>query len=325
MSGRRNVMDSRGGTYEDCAKLLIGQIANLIAVPRDKDFGVDFYCEPRVSAGPGAEAVWGLCSLQVKGGSSDLTYGGLNDRSQWKDYEFGWLKSQATPLYLVKVLQDCEGVEMYSLWPIWLVFWQQSGLPFELVFITETPGKSAWKDPVATPHPKGTGHGDGNRWTIYLGPPFLLLTSENLKNATFRQQATTILRTRIVYDRANLMRYHQFIPALTGITGWSTNTIELPEVREWHFWSSTPGENIRRLCLTAGPLLVNLGIHLQWQNDRAAYRLIPVLEWIDQYNYLDEIGRGLLRNLRATEAAGIGPSGEGMSGREGGVSSADQE
>jgi len=302
MSGRRSVIDSRGGTYEDCANFLIGQIANLTAVPRERDFGIDFYCEPRLPIAAGSETVAGLCSLQVKGGVATLAFGGLNERGDWKEYEYGWLRSQAIPLYLARVSAACDSVELFSLWPLWLIFWRQTVLPFEVVLETSAPGRSSWKEPVSQPHPKGAGLGDGNRWTVDLGPPFLMLTNEKLKDEIFRQQAVTILRTRIHYDRTNLMRYLQFIPMLTGITDWSTNSLELSEVREWQFWSSTPGENIRRLCLTAGPLLVNLGIHLQWQNDlTTAFKLIPLLDWIKESHYLDEIGCGLLRNLHAAQ------------------------
>ena len=56
-------------------------------------------------------------------------------------------------------------------------------------------------------------------------------------------------------------------------------------------------------------MLVNLGVHLQWQNDQAAYKLIPVLEWLDGEGRLDPIGKGLLDGLRGTQARGVGPAG----------------
>ena len=55
------------------------------------------------------------------------------------------------------------------------------------------------------------------QWTVDLGPPFLRLTAEKLNDPAFRQLAVTKLRQWIAYDRLTLMRYHQFIPVLTGL------------------------------------------------------------------------------------------------------------
>ena len=132
MSGRRHVMDSTGTSYEDCVRLLLGRVASLVHVPRDKDFGIDFYCQPRIHTVPQTETVAELGSLQVKGGKEKLTYGGLNRRGEWREYEFPWLRSLATPLYLAKVDRGCKTVELFSLWPLWLIFWQTFSLQSRL-------------------------------------------------------------------------------------------------------------------------------------------------------------------------------------------------
>jgi hypothetical protein len=304
-------MDSAGSSYEDCVCLFLGRIASLVHVPREKDFGIDFYFQPRIPSGPQTETVAELGSLQVKGGAQDLVYGGLNARDEWQEYEFTWLRSLATPLYLARVDAGCRSVELFSLWPLWLIFWRQAASPFEVVFATQPfgTGSHIWQDPQSSPHPKGVGKGDGMRWTVDLGPPFLRLTNENMNDSGFRQRAIAVLRTWIAYDRLTLMRYHQFIPVLDGITKWSTDSPEVLEVRTWHFWDSRPGANIERLCRTAAPMLMNLGEHLQWQDDWAAYKLVPILEWLDAQGHLDPIGKGLLDGLRGTQARGVGPAG----------------
>src|SRR5437773_8314847 len=96
-------MDSSGSAFEDCTRLLVGQIATLVHVPREKDFGIDFYCQPRVAIGPRTETVIELGALQVKGGMEQLTYGGLDQGGNWREYEFTWLRSLAAPLFLVRV------------------------------------------------------------------------------------------------------------------------------------------------------------------------------------------------------------------------------
>jgi hypothetical protein len=81
-------MDSAGDSYEDCAAHLLGSIASMIRVPGKKDFGVDFYFQPRVQLTKYTEMVTELGSIQVKGGDEELSFGGLNDKNQWRDYEF---------------------------------------------------------------------------------------------------------------------------------------------------------------------------------------------------------------------------------------------
>lgn len=107
-----------------------------------------------------------------------------------------------------------------------------------------------------------------------------------------------------------LMLFHLFIPALTNITAWSTNPPKTLGARTWQFWDPRPGVNIERLSQTLGPIVVNLGIHLQWQNDVAAYNLIPVLEWLNEKGWLDAFGEGLLDGLRDTQARGVGLAAE---------------
>jgi hypothetical protein len=56
--------------------------------------------------------------------------------------------------------------------------------------------------------------------------------------------------------------------------------------------------------------LVNLGIHLQWQNDPSAFALIPTLEWLNERRELGGIGQGLLARLIENRRNGVGPNHE---------------
>jgi hypothetical protein len=308
-------MDSAGSNYENFVNFVGGRIASLVRIPREQDFGIDFYAQPRTPASARTESVTELGALQVKGGSAEFFYGGNNGRGEWRDYEFAWLRSLATPLYLAQVDAACSAVELFSLWPVWWIFLRQPMPPFEVTFITQPPGSrtGAWQEPQSAPGTNASGKGDERRWTIDLGPPFLRLTAENVNDAGFRELAVRIFRTWISLDRLMLMRYLQGIPVLTGITQWQTNSTDGIVPNIWQFWSSVPGANIAGLCQTAGPILTNLGAHLQWQNDQAAYLLVPVLEWIDGLGQLDDMGRGLLNGLRETQSRGVGPA-DGLGG-----------
>jgi hypothetical protein len=177
MSGQRNVMDSTGETYETLADHLVGRFASTIRVSRQQDYGIDLYCLPRVPTGPRTETAIELGSVQVRGGASELAYGGLNGRGEWKGHEFDWLRGLTVPLYLARVDAACSTVNLFSLWPIWWVF-LQAGNPFKIVFTTEPASSEiyTWRSPEALADKDGAGIGDGLRWNVNLGAPFLQLT-----------------------------------------------------------------------------------------------------------------------------------------------------
>jgi hypothetical protein len=145
---------------------------------REQDFGIDFFCEPRVRTGPQTETVTELSAIQVKGGNERLTYGGIDRRGRWREYEFAWLQSLAVPLYLARVSRALDCVELFSFWPMWLIFWRQSELPFEVTF--QTGSVQEWSMPTYRKSPIGQSYGDGLRWTVPLGAPILRLTDDDL-------------------------------------------------------------------------------------------------------------------------------------------------
>ena len=302
-------MDSAGSTYETCVRLLLGQIASVVPVPREQDFGIDGYFQPRIAGEHQTETVAELGAVQIKGGDQVLKYGGFDPKGAWREFEFTWLRSLASPLYLARVDRGCSTVDLYSLWPLWLIFWRQALLPFEVVFATREPqdASTSWEEPRASLEESASGHGDGRQWTVDLGAPMLRLTQAELNDSSFRLRAIASLRMWLTYDRLTLMRFQQFIPVLDGITAWRTNHSEIVQIRRWQFWDSRAGANVARLCQTAAPVLVNLGIHLQHQNDRAAYSLIPALEWLNVRRALDVIGQGLLHGLKDAQVRGDGP------------------
>jgi hypothetical protein len=181
-------------------------------------------------------------------------------------------------------------------------------LPFQIDFTTRGPAESLEWEPVEwIKTPATQSRGDGCCWTIDLGPPFLRLSVDDPQDEAFRANAAHVWTTWIAKDRSNLMRFHQSIGTLEVFNRWRTNSVDQMGIQVIQYWSPSPGENLDRICATGEPLLVNLGIHLQAQNDSSAYSLIPVLEWINARQQLGEIGKGLLRNLIDTRDRGIGP------------------
>jgi hypothetical protein len=290
-------MDRIGAQYESTVNALLTPFASLVSVPRNEDFGIDFYCHTREPTGTHTETVTHLAALQVKGGDAGLTYGGLDANGDWRKHELAWLMSLSVPLYLVRVQHDRRAVEIFSLGPVWHRFVAQSVYPFELICVTRPLSTDTDWQLAAPTHSPGPERGDHRRWTLDLGPPILRVSVDDSSDVASCQRSASLLQTWIANDRQNMMRFLQGVPVVTCFTSWQTNSVDGLRRSISQHWSATPGQNITQLCQTAEPMLVNLGIHLQWQNDPAAYALIPTLQWLKDRQQLGGIGQGLLERL----------------------------
>jgi hypothetical protein len=308
MAGRRLDVDSIGESYEVFAESVLSRIATLTRIGTKQDFGTDTYCEPRVAVGARMEAVTELCLLQVKGGSSPLVYGGVDGAGQWKGYEFEWLKNLWAPLYLAAVDAEYQRVDLFSLWPTWWLMWQ-CGTPFKIVFSRRDATTSAytWTQPTSELAASSAGMGDGHTWTIDLGPPLLRLTHQHLNDDSFRNRAVEIFRYWIQADRQTVALFHTRVPFIRAILAWVTN--QMPGAyQELLAIDKRPGMNIEILARALVPPLLGLGAHLQHQGNRDAFRLIPILEWVESNGYGNLITPQLLQNLARAQREDVNPA-----------------
>lgn len=305
MSGQRHQIGLRGKEYEDFAQSILGHLASLVKVPGELDFGVDFYCQPFVGSGKATKTVAEMCALQVKGGSATLEYGGVK-KKQWAEHEIIWLKTLTTPLYLAYVDKDFTTVDLFSLRRLWLLFWNLgiAHNPFRVTIMTQSKSETPC-DPKSPENNLDKEKRDN--WIVDVGTPFLSLTQEMLNDEKAKEQAINTWRKWIAIDYLNLMRFHQYVPYYLEPFEYVTNAPQSP-IRISQFWDQRRGMNIPHLAQNAAPIIVSLGTHLQWQDDHTAYILIPLLEWLEQNGWLDDMGKGLLGNLRSARDQGFSPA-----------------
>lgn len=305
MPGRRAEFDIEGAKREIVAQDLIGRVSAPVKVPREMDFGIDYFCQLFGTGGARSISVEDLFSLQVKG-SEPLKYGGVRD-GKWRNYEIEWLRSQAVPILLARVDHERPTLNLYNLGPIWRVLWQTSQ-PYEIVCATSPQTSEKYVRAEAQFEESKEPFGDQRTWLVPIGPPFLTLTHEALRDDSFAHNARILLRTHIAMERKNLLRFQSRVAIHHCVQIWHTNCFE-PRIafHKAMYWSLVPGENIDALVDTVTPALVNLGVHLQWQNNSDAYKFIGALDWIDRRGGLDEMDRGLLRGLIETRDRGVGP------------------
>jgi hypothetical protein len=309
MTGRQLNFGIRGEQYEKAFDSIVSSFLSVVRVPRPEDYGIDAFCHTRIRVDEKSSTIAGTFGVQVKGEGCNLEFGGKKD-GVWKAYEIEWLRSLAVPLYFARVSHDCNQVDFYSLWPIWLVL-GRSPLPFRIICELGDPSDQPYRLPGADRELEDINTpGDRTTWVVPLGPPFLSVDQSRLRDSKFAENAGRLMEKWISLDRLTLIRLSLGVTYAEGVGNWYTNDFDFdkPTIKKkWMAWSSVPGEKISDLAKTFEPVLVNLGVHLQWQGDSNAYKLIPTLEWLDTIGALSQFGIGLLGGLKETLARGEPP------------------
>jgi hypothetical protein len=310
MAGRQLNFAIRGEQYEKAFDSIASRFLSVVRVPRPEDYGIDAFCHTRLPLDEISSTIAGTFGVQVRGPGCNLQFGGMKS-DEWKAYEIEWLRSLAVPLYLARVDVDCSRVDFYSLWPIWLVL-GQSASPFRIICHFDDPSNEPYTLPGAVKETDGSKtYGDGTTWVVSLGPPFLSVNQAEVGNSLFAEKAGRMMEKWISFDRLTLIRFSLGVTYAEGIGSWYTNDFDFVKAvvkKKWMAWSSVRGKKINELARIFEPVLVNLGVHLQWQDDLSAYTLIPALEWLDSMGLLSEFGKGLLGGLKDTQARGVSPS-----------------
>jgi hypothetical protein len=310
MPGRQLNFSIRGEQYEKAFGAIASRFLSVVRVPRSDDYGIDAYCHVLRSLDPASKTVSGAFGVQIRGPGCNLQFGGMNRTGDtWKGYEIDWLRALGVPLYLARVSADLVRVDFYSLWPVWLVL-GGSPAPFRIVCGFGDPTSSTFTLSGATQELDGC-TADRFTSTVYLGPPFLSVTQQELNDRTFEDRVAALMDIWLQFDRVTVIMLLLQVANVKGIREWRTNDFDFPRqlvLKEWMAWSPTPGQNIDSICRVFEPVITNLGCHLQHQDDLAAYKLIPALEWLQSSNRLGQFGAGLLKGLKETQAQGKPPS-----------------
>ena len=71
--------------------------------------------------------------------------------------------------------------------------------------------------------------------------------------------------------------------------------------------SPTPGALLEPLAQALAPALLALGASMQHQGNSNAFRLIPILEWLQENRYGTLLTDGLLEKLTRSRDEGVSP------------------
>ena len=279
---------------------MLSRFASMIPVPWEHDFGIDFYCLPRVSSGH-TEAPVSFCAIQVKGESdSKLTFGGFRDgKPNWRKYELDWLKQLRYPLYLAVVSNTFDRLDLYSITRVLQIFWKTS-FPFSISCELQPPAFDAdvsTAEPQAAPAEPPVSHGDGNAWSASLGAPLLTLRFTDLVDEASRERLGAVLLAWIAIDNYSLECFFAGVPVVRIPQSYRTNA--LPHSMQ-HLMFSHPGNpaRAREIADRLSPGIASIVYQLVSQGRTTEARSwIGALEWCDREGVLGRLGKGLLSDL----------------------------
>ena len=295
MPGRRAKFTSTGDQYENSTVAILGEILSLVHVPWQRDYGVDFYCSVRLSSGTAAQTTRDLFALQVGGPEKKVTYGGFS-KGKSLFYQIEWLKSFTIPFFYGRVSTDRQRIDLYSMSPVWRVFFRSPD-PFKITCVLQDATDELFTIEEAEAKRTKQAIADGNSWQVNLGPPILSRSQTELQKPEIADQAVALLRDWLQLDWTTIIRFQTGIAVTEFFMSWSTNSAANLKSQRM-YWSPVPGANVRGIAEAVQPALVNLGANLQYQDDIAAFTLVPLLDWLKEQGILSPFGRGLLGQLR---------------------------
>ena len=114
MSGSRVIGYRLGDTSEYLATYLLSRIGHVVAIPRQEDFGFDFYGITHSTDFPGVYTFNSPYLLSLKSNDDEISFGNIADNGgKWKIYQVDWLKRLFLPLIFGTLNRDEGYLDLY--------------------------------------------------------------------------------------------------------------------------------------------------------------------------------------------------------------------
>jgi len=265
MSGQLLSSYREGNRSEYLAQYLMSAIGLCAPVLRQEDIGIDFYC----SIAERANRVLTFHSpfgLQVKSDSDPLTFGGTDDKGNWKAAEIAWLQSQELPLLIGVVSKKTHSMRLHSTQMLAHVF-AQSLVPGQVNLVPDAERDSS----ANVPHAAGSAqaelpeeHGDRRVWEVPLGPPVAVVDLASVEDEEERSKIRHSLTASVRLDAANLKyrglhcRFNQWwleVEANAMHTG--------KQLAFQYSWSQGSASDLERMLAGGVPFMISLANHLK--------------------------------------------------------------
>lgn len=199
-----------GARAEYFAQYLLSAFGTSVAVPRQEDQGIDFFCNLQSSNGTDLPTFEHPLYVQVKlGEPKEVEYGGLTSGKKWRKHPVQWLLHLELPLLLGFVDTEKHTLTLHQTSPRWFVYFETLGKGDPAPFMVKIkPGKS---DPK-WPHKKNSRskfakkitQSDGSIWHCDVGKPLEVIRVEDLKDPKRKRRIASVLRDYIDLERKSI-------------------------------------------------------------------------------------------------------------------------
>ena len=279
MPGRRYSDFRPGDRAEYMAIYILSSFAQVVPVPRQEDYGLDFFCALTREENHSlfVEDVFGVqAKKHTKGKKIEIVYGGKDKKNIWKKHEIKWLLfGPYFPLLIALVDIDNNILSLYSTANMWKARWM-AGHPYQVKLIPQTTSKQNLSITTQPPKklPKGDA-GDRKIWKIPLGPPIVILPIADCNDKNISKTIYSVLKYWLVLDQQNVFHQKMGIPACTRFMSWKPNYIPDTSKTEYQmFGNATIGMNVNGILNKISPMIQSLAYN---------YILQPTGYWLLQH------------------------------------------
>jgi hypothetical protein len=221
-----------GDVAEYVANLILSKIAFTTFIPRQEDFGVDFYCG--LMREKDEKLYFDLpFLLQVKSNKNPITYGILPHKKgettkRWDKESVEALFNLNLPFFIAFVDTDLLNIEIYSTSRYWQIVKEyKKASAVEFRFPPETNGidrciVNQRLDFEVINHWEA-GNGDGQKYIVDLQQPILSFQYQDLKDDDKIQNITKILNKIIKVELMNITYNNTGLPYYKWLHKYKTN------------------------------------------------------------------------------------------------------
>jgi len=289
MPGQQLLSTNQGAQNERLADFLLSKICAVTKVPREQDYGLDFYCQ---LTQPGGRVVrtspysFGV-QLKPRPTTNVISYGGYadsKDLSSWKAYEVEWLFTQSLP-FLIGLVSD-DRLDLYLTSAMWHARWE-GGRPFRVDLTPDSPDPVTKNGLPPTTESIPGAPGDSKRWTIPLGPPIVSWSVSEATNEVHLATVREVLARALDVEKTNVLAHTQGVPYREWILNWSPNWLPAPaETRLGTMWFANTGDgmNLEQCARAVGIALPALAFNLKAQGrTQELARLRDAIECVNAF------------------------------------------
>ena len=285
MPGKQANVTMRGAVNEDDAKAILRRLSSVIPVPRQDDYGIDFYCQEYSDETKTSHQVRSIYGVQIKPNLDEYALGNFDKKGQWKKYELTWYRTISIPCFLGIITNNGDQLAIYSLISLKCVFHKATSEPYIIKVNSKNSEHSfRYEEPVV--NKKNT---EFEEWICNLGSPIIQLNRAQLNEKGLLDNCKTVLNKWISIDRMNALFLSFGIDRVMSYKNWSPNIIHNnDEITIWDYWQKPLNTTVlNNISSIAGPCLALINKNYEESNRESLPGVNEIHHWMKENGFDD--------------------------------------